>query len=253
MERLTHASSRLHPLREPPAEPARNLRAGAFDHLPEAEAERLLAAAERIHLSPRQVLCHGELSMDHVYFVEAGLVSAMAKADKNRWVEAWMIGSGGLAGLPPLLADGRSANRIVAEIGGTALCVPSRDFRRLLEVSRHARAIALENLAYLLLQASQIAACNAQHSAVERVTRWLLLASHELGGRRLPVSHDCVARAIGLRRATVSDCLKQLEAAGAIATDRRLIEIKDAIALQSHACECYRIIARGSPRRARAT
>lgn len=250
MKQPARLASILQPSVEPAIETGPNLRAGLLDRLPEGEAEQLLAAARRIHLAPRQVLCHGDLPMEHVYFIESGLVSVMAKADKNRWVEAWMVGSGRLVGLPPLLAGGHSANRQVVQIGGAALCMPSREFQRLLDGSRHLRAITLEHLAYLLLQASQIAACNAQHSAIERVARWLLLAWQELREKRISVSHDALARALGLRRATVSDSLKQLETWGAIKTDRRLIEITDANILHARSCDCYRIITRGRARQA---
>ena len=182
--------------------------------------------------------------MDNIYLIDSGLVSVMAKADKNRWVEVWMVGSKSLVGLPALFTDGHSANRRVVQIGGVAWCFSSRGFRHALESSKQLRAVALEHLGFLLLQASQIGACNAQHSAMERVMRWLLLASHALGEPRMSVSHDVLARAIGLRRATVSDCLKQAESCGAIKTRRRMIEIADANALQSLSCDCFRIMTR---------
>ena len=228
-----------------PPDPARSdLSSDLLNRLFESEAARLLALATRVDLAPRQVLSHGELPMENVYIIEAGLVSVMAKADKNQWVEAWMVGSEGLVGLPALLTDGHSANRRVVQIGGTALRFSSRAFQDALDSSKRLRSMGLQCLGFLLLQASQIGACNAQHTAMERVTRWLLLASHAICERRISVSHDVLARAIGLRRATVSDCLKQLETHGAVKTSRRLIEIADARAVQSFSCDCYNIITR---------
>lgn len=231
------------PSSERPSDGPRSL----ADRLPAKEAARLLAEAAQVSLAPRQVLSHGQEVMEHVYFVETGLVSIMAKANKQRWVEGWMVGAEGLVGLSALAAGGRPPHRCVVQIGGTALRIPTDSARSQFESSAGWRALALEQLGFQLLQASQIGACNAQHSALQRVARWLLLAADERRGRSLPLSQDMVARAVGLRRATVSDCLQLLETRGAIKTTRRLIEIANAEAMRSCSCDCYRIIARGRP------
>jgi CRP-like cAMP-binding protein len=220
---------------------------GLLDGLSETEAARLLAMGARVPLAARQALSHGETPMDSLYIVETGLVSVMAQAEKRRWVEVWMAGPGDWVGLPPLLGDGYSIHRSIVQVRGTARRLPATEFRSLLDESMGMRAIALQHLRLLLLHAAQTGACNAQHSAMERVSRWLLLASHKLGELRLAISHESLARAIGLRRATVSDCLKQLEARHAVKARRRLIEI-DPIAVQSCSCGCYRVIARSRQR-----
>jgi len=51
-----------------------------------------------------------------------------------------------------------------------------------------------------------------------------------------------LGRLIGVRRATITVCLNDLEACAAVRTGRRLIEITDAQLLESLSCDCYRII-----------
>jgi hypothetical protein len=51
-----------------------------------------------------------------------------------------------------------------------------------------------------------------------------------------------LGRLIGVRRATITDCLNDFEACAAVRTGRRLIEITDARLLESLSCDCYRII-----------
>jgi CRP-like cAMP-binding protein len=53
--------------------------------LPENEMVRLTPLFERIEITPRQILHHWNLPMDHVYFVESGLVSVMAKTSDREW------------------------------------------------------------------------------------------------------------------------------------------------------------------------
>ena len=53
----------------------------------ENEMVRLTPLFERVEITPRQILHHWNLPMDHVYFVESGLVSVMAKTSDREWVE----------------------------------------------------------------------------------------------------------------------------------------------------------------------
>ena len=72
--------------------------------IPDGELTLLRSIATEVELKPRQVLHHWRLPMDHVYFVERGLISVSAKVEANRFVEAWLVGSEGMIGAPCVLA-----------------------------------------------------------------------------------------------------------------------------------------------------
>lgn len=72
--------------------------------IPNDELLRVMDVCERVRLAPRQVLHHYMLPMEHVYFVESGLVSVAAKVGREKFVEVWLIGSEGLVGAPVVLA-----------------------------------------------------------------------------------------------------------------------------------------------------
>ena len=73
--------------------------------IPDDELFRLLDVCDRVRLAPRQVLHHYMLPMEHVYFVESGLVSVAARVSREKFVEVWLIGSErGLVGAPVVLA-----------------------------------------------------------------------------------------------------------------------------------------------------
>ena len=102
-----------------------------------------------------------------------------------------------------------------------------------------------ESLHHLvLLQTSQSGACNAHHSLRQRLARWLLLASNSLESARLPLTHDVLARLLGVRRASVSECLEVLETEGLIKNSRGLVQLAEPEKLQQTCCDCYRIISR---------
>jgi CRP-like cAMP-binding protein len=223
----------------PPVEATR-----LISRLPDREVARLMPLLQRVELAPRQVLHYRNLPLEHVYFIERGLISVMAKVSDRDWVEAWLVGSEGTTGVPVMLGDAQPPLRRVVQIGGTALRMPVAAFRSLLERSEPFRHMLLRYTQVVLLQSSQCGVCNAQHSMRQRLARWLLLARDGLQAVRIAVPHQALARLMGVRRATISECLKDIEARGAIRTGRRLIEVAEPDTLERCACDCYRIIRR---------
>jgi hypothetical protein len=96
---------------------------------------------------------------------------------------------------------------------------------------------------WLLLQARQIAFCNATHHAPDRISRWLLRASDVLGiTTDLPFTQEMIGTALGLRRTTVTQAVDLLKGAksqhGKISIDRD--------ALGETSCDCCHAFARGN-------
>ena len=73
--------------------------------IPRNKLATLLSISEEVPIQPRQILHHWRLPMDHVYFIEQGLVSVSARISENRFVEAWLIGSEGMIGAPLVLTE----------------------------------------------------------------------------------------------------------------------------------------------------
>src|SRR5215472_4925498 len=95
----------------------------------------------------------------------------------------------------------------------------------------------------LLIQNSLLALCNVRHELQARLCRWLLLASDRLDEKAIPLTHDQLSISLGVRRASVTATLANLEEAGAVIKSRRAIEIANRAILEKKTCECYRIIA----------
>jgi CRP-like cAMP-binding protein len=213
-----------------------------LNQLPDREMARVLPFFERVGIAERQVVHHWNMPMEYVYFVERGLISVMAKISGQDWTEVWLIGSDGTTGIPIVLGETHPPHRRVVQIGGCALRISAPSFRHLLQMSEPFREILLKYVQIVLLQTSQSGVCNAQHSVKRRLARWLLLACDALGSRHVPLPQEMLGRLIGVRRATISDCLNDIEGCAAIRLSRRLIEITDTEALESLSCDCYRII-----------
>jgi len=207
------------------------------------ERERLWPHLERVTLKPRQVLHHWGTPMTQVYFVEHGLVSVTAHLDRTAAVEVWLIGREGMTGVPVVLGgDAAPPHRRVVQVGGSAWRIAADDLRRLMSESAALRAALLRYAQVILLQTSQLGACNAHHSLQQRLARWLLMARDGLGGDEVALTHRVLARLLGVRRASVTECLSVLADKGALKTGRGRIRTADREALEALSCDCHRPI-----------
>jgi CRP-like cAMP-binding protein len=211
--------------------------------LPADDFQRIRPLLEAVPLKVRRIVHHARLPIEHVYFVESGLISVVANTDdENNGVEAWLIGSEGAAGIPVVLGAESSPHRRMVQAEGSALRMRSADLRTAMDEVAALRAVLLRYVNGVLVQASQSGACNARHSVEQRLARWLLMAHDRLERRDLPLTHDIVAKMLGVRRATVTQVIKELEATGAIRGARGHVDVLDRPRLEALACQCYQII-----------
>jgi CRP-like cAMP-binding protein len=211
--------------------------------IPADELSRVLSISERVKLTAGQVLHDYLVPMDHVYFVETGLVSVAAKVGHEKFVEVWLIGSDGMAGVPVILGAGvKPLHRRTVQVDGQALRIRTREFREAVEMLPAFRQALHSYLDVVLSRASQSGACNANHSLHHRLARWLLVARSCLNGDDIPLTHTVLSELLGVRRASVTECLERFENQGLIQTKRGHIIICKSDDLADVSCDCFRMI-----------
>ena len=89
--------------------------------LPGYDYERLRPFLDPVPLIPRRVLQHARMPVQHLYFIEEGLVSVLANADEQQAVEVWLIGREGVVGSPAVLGVSASPLKHLVQVGGSAL------------------------------------------------------------------------------------------------------------------------------------
>lgn len=89
-------------------------------------------------------------------------------------------------------------------------------------------------------QVAQTAACNASHTAEERLSRWLLMCHDRVSSNDLALTQEFIAEMLGTRRATVSVAAMVLQNDGLIQYNRGHIKIIDRPGLEEFTCECYK-------------
>ncbi|CCD98335.1 putative transcriptional regulator, Crp/Fnr family [Bradyrhizobium sp. STM 3809] len=184
--------------------------------------------------------------MEHVYFPTDGLVSVAAKVDHNRFLDAWLVGREGVVGAILMLSghDHMPAHRRIVHVGGNAIRIPTHDFLQLAEALPAFRHALLKYLAVVMVQTSQAGVCNAVHPLKQRLARWLLVACEVLDDDHVPLTHQVLSNLLGVRRASVTECVSVLEQNGLIRNERAHIIVADPAELRKAACACFGLIER---------
>jgi CRP-like cAMP-binding protein len=150
-----------------------------------------------------------------------------------------VIGREGILGVPGFMGGDISRTRSQLQSGGIvariAAEVVSAEFERGGAVLR----LLLRHTQALIAQMSQIAVCNRHHSPEQQICRWLLLALDRVEGPEVHATQELIASMLGVRRETVTEAARKLQARGVIQSRRGHIQVLDRAALEHIACECY--------------
>lgn len=211
--------------------------------LPAEEQERLATRLTHVDLHIRKVLIDPNQVIEHVWFLEDGVVSVLGVMEDGSAVETATIGHEGMVGLPVFLGASSMAAQAFAQVSGHAYRLPAADLRE--EVRRGG---ALAGLLGRYTQAlftllSQSSACNRIHSAEQRCARWLLLTHDRVGSDTFDLTHLFLSQMLGVRRATVTEIAGTLQERGLIDYSRGRITVTDRAGLEAASCVCYRVIA----------
>jgi CRP-like cAMP-binding protein len=213
--------------------------------IPADELTQVLSISERVQLDAHQILHEYMVPIEHVYFIESGLVSVAAKVGDNKFVEVWLVGSEGMVGSPVVLGTATEPKqRRTVQVGGQALRINTHELREAMERLPVFRRNLYAYLNVVLLRVAQLGACNATHELKHRLARWLLVARSSLGADDIPLTHDVLAQLLGVRRASVTECLEYFESEGLVHAKRGLITIRAPSDLEQVCCDCFRLIER---------
>lgn len=219
--------------------------------LPSDDLSRFRPHLTRVSLVQKQVLFERTASIDHVFFIENGIISLVADTgDHDAGLEVGMIGPEGMAGFAVLFGTPSPAfYQAVVQMPGTALRMRVSAFRTLLEEMPALHQRCMRYLQSLMIQISQTAACNGRHTLQARCARWLLTAHERAGSGGLPLTQELLSVMLGVRRAGISVAVGALREAGCVENHRGRIVVLDEEALERAACACYRLARNEADRR----
>jgi len=190
------------------------------------------------------VLWEPERPADDVYFPISGLVSVGFVMTDGACVEVGSIGREACAGSVLNVAQSDFPTLGTVLIGGDFTQIPRAEFLRAASESDEVKMLLRFSRDWITMQAQQLAACNAVHSADKRFCRWLVQSSRRMETATLHVTQEAIASTLGIRRTTVTMIAQTLQQNGIIQYRRGKVTIVDMARLQSGACDCLNTIAR---------
>jgi CRP-like cAMP-binding protein len=194
---------------------------------------------EPVSIRPEQVVYRMGDPVEHVYFVERGLLARVATIEDGRSVGVGMIGREGCAGAFSAVARRPSYHQVTGHVPVEALRMEAARFVEAVNGSRELRAIVDAYTDALVTSSELMATCFAFHPLAARLSTTLLNAYDASGEETLMATQELLASLFAVQRTSVTSLATSLERQGLIRTGRGLIELKDRGGLERLACGCY--------------
>ncbi|MBC7942204.1 MAG: Crp/Fnr family transcriptional regulator [Chitinophagaceae bacterium] len=210
--------------------------------LPAAEWQRWEPLIEAVELRAGQVLCEPGRAPEHVYFPATAIVSLLHMMEDGGSVEVAAVGREGLVGYSVFMGGNSTASQAVVQSAGRALRLPARAVKASFEAGGPVTMLLLRYTQALIAEIGQTAACNRHHSLGRQLCRCLLHNLDRAPGNQLVMTHELIARLLGVRREGVSERAIKLQQAGLIRYARGHISVLDRPGLEARSCECYGVI-----------
>lgn len=195
-----------------------------------------------ISLVRGSVLNEPNRAIEHVTFVESGIVSLMALTGGNM-LETAIVGRHGAVGASVALGARTSIHRSTVLVSGSALGIRVEDLQRSMENRPHIREHLLRYVHSLMIHSSQTALCGVHHALERRLACWICLACDALEHQTVAITHDHLSFILGLRRSGVTEALMRFEELGFVRKARGVLQVRERQSLQQRACGCYCVIA----------
>ena len=181
----------------------------------------------RVELNLRDRLESRQAPIQHVFFIEKGLASIVAKVPKGRDTEVGIIGIEGFSAMSLVMGDSQSPHECFMQVPGYAMRISADLFRDAVEKSPTLHFYLLRFVQAMWVQCSYTALANARAKVEERLARWILMCHDRLDGDELPITHEFLSIMLGVRRPGVTVALQILEGKGLIRSTRGLVTMRD--------------------------
>jgi len=211
-----------------------------LDSLPSDVKSMLAPSFKQVTLTKEQFLYQEDDRFEFLYFPVTAVVSELKILEDGRMVEIAVMGKEGAVGLSSIFSDSHKvANCTQVSQAGTAVRVDAFLFEKMM-CSNESMRSSLNNFVNMYIkQISQKAICNMYHSVKERFCTWLLMLQDRCGKSTLSLTHEQIARTLGVYRPSITCIAQELRDKNLITYSRGGIAICDRDLVEESACTCY--------------
>src|SRR6185369_1710026 len=210
--------------------------------LPDEELIRIAPHLIEVKFEKDEIIYLSDDLIDYVYLVESGLVSLLSTTESGATIEVAMIGREGMVGLPVILQNRVIPYEVKVRVSTEAHKIKAEIFQEEFARSQNLHEIVLRYLNVMITEIQQSSICNRFHTIEATLSRWLLTVQDQTNSNTLYLTQQIISQALGVPRTGVTVAAGALQTDGAIRYSRGKIVILDRMRLESHSCECYRLI-----------
>jgi CRP-like cAMP-binding protein len=207
--------------------------------LPPDDRDRLLRHCRPVVLPSEQVLLAPREEVRYAYFPTDGVVSLLMVIEDGTPVEVVTVGTEGFVSVESILSTNQSPYEVLCQTPVQALRADVAGLREAFRESEALRDVLLRYAAVVFSCTGRSLACKVSHRVQQRLARWLLMTRDRVRDDELPMTHDTLARMLGVHRPTISNAAEELRERGLIAYRRGKIAIVDRAGLEAASCEHY--------------
>jgi CRP-like cAMP-binding protein len=224
----------------PPPTPREMAGNALLSTLRDNDRNRLVPHMRVLDLRPGDVLQRAGEAVTETWFpCGAALASYTVSTNANdNAVEVALIGREGAVG--GIVSNGSlpSYSTAIVRNSGKFLRIKTSTLEHAKIDSIHLRHWFSRYSDCLLAQVFQTAACNADHTIIQRSAKWLVAARRRTGSRELEMTQEQLAELLGVGRTFVTRTVSKLRAQGYIQTRRGVITIINEAGLNKLSCNC---------------
>jgi CRP-like cAMP-binding protein len=207
--------------------------------LPRTALDKISIHLRSVDLRRDDYLYRPEDLIEYIYFPETVVLSDYQMLDDGRTIEIALTGNESAVGLASVFGHSEAVNWTQVCAAGTALKIESELFRNIIGRESAVKELFNDHLnAYVRLISHKVI-CSTHHSVEERLCAWLLMLADRQSDMHLKLTHEQIARVLGVYRPSVTCIAQGLKERGVIEYVRGKIIITDREKLERSACPCY--------------
>ncbi len=213
-----------------------------LSQLPDRDRETLASSARILPLPDRAGVYRAGDRLDQVLFPLEGMLSLVRTMEDGTSIETGVVGREGFVDVGVFLGGNGAITDALVQIGGSAAAVPAKSFHDAVDRAPGFREILERYARGVMTATGQGAACNRLHPLDQRLARWLVMCHRRAPRDSFPFTHEFLAEILGVRRASVSEVMQNLQESGVLAYSRGRLRIQDPGRLEERACECLGVM-----------
>ena len=208
--------------------------------LPANDRAIFLEHSEMVELKVKTVLVEAGKNPDHAYFPVDCVVVALLPGNGADSVEIGLVGNEGMVNTSLVLGVRTSAFTSVVQGAGRSFKIHHKELEKQLLQNSCLRVVLNRYIDVRMRHLAQQVACKKSHTVEQRLVRWLLMTRDRAHANELFLTHEVLARMLGVRRESITQAARSLQTHGLISYTRGYVMLMDTAALEEVACSCYR-------------